>query len=121
MHILHALYEARTHARTHARTQAPRRVSPPRRKSSCHNLLAVDSSPPGPAVAAEAAAALGGDDAPKVVWRTRPTDLVYAVALSSDCQFCCYGGRLRSLVVLDGKTGAALFQHPLQENRSTYS
>ena len=50
-------------------------------------------------------------DAASVVWQTRPTDAIYSVALSSDCQFCCYGGCLRSLIVLDGKTGAVLYQH----------
>ena len=39
-------------------------------------------------------------------WGIASDDFVYAVALSPDLSYCCYGGTNKAVVVLDGRTGA---------------
>lgn len=41
------------------------------------------------------------------LWEAKAEDFVYCVALSADLTYCAYGGTMKAVIVLDGRTGVA--------------
>eukprot|EP00966_Prymnesium_polylepis_P239583 5540831-Prymnesium_polylepis.1 len=46
------------------------------------------------------------------LWEVESEDFIYSVAVSSDLQFCAFGGTAMTLMVVEGRTGTYLFDIP---------